>query len=55
MAGEVAMGLLATLHPGPVPPVCAVASFVSVSRTNHTQHQAKVYITCLNKATHLHV
>lgn len=47
MAGEVAMGLLATLLPGPVPPACAVALFASASRTNHTHYQAKGYIILL--------
>lgn len=55
MAGEVAMGSLATLTPGPVPLAFAVALSVSVSRINHTQPQAKVYITFFNKQTHLHM
>jgi len=55
VVGEVAMGSLATLAPRPVPLACAVALSVSASRINHTQHQAKVYITFFNKLTHLHM
>ena len=55
MVGEVAMGSLATLAPRPVPLACAVALSASASRINHTQHQAKVYITFFNKLTHLHM